>query len=155
MISFLENKYDKLTSEEVKAIATFSDGIPGRAEKLIEDKAFKEIRDLVMDILVNVGKNNNILKYEDFLIKYKNNWSEVLSWFISYIRDALVYKETGNENLILNLDKREDVKELATMFSFNKLNDIIDIIRDTIKKLERNVNQALVFQVMLMNIQEK
>ena len=66
----------------------------------------------------------------------------------------MVYKEAGNEKLIINLDKINNIKDMAAMFSFTKLSAIIDIINETEQKLERNVNTALVFDMMLIKMQE-
>lgn len=156
MIAYLSKKYPKLTAEDLKPVLAFSDGIPGRAERFLEDQSFKEIRNAVISILEDVTKDKNIdtSSYEEFFSKYKSNWKEILTWFLSYIRDILVYKDTGNDDLIVNIDKINNVKEAAIMFSFNKLNDIIDIVNETRQKLERNVNAALVFDIMLLNIQD-
>ncbi|MCM8709654.1 DNA polymerase III subunit delta' [Clostridium sp. SYSU_GA19001] len=151
MHSFLNKRYPNLSSKEVKSIIAFSDCIPGRAEKFIEDKAFKEIRDKTLSILMDINnkKPREFLKYEEFFIKYKGDWQEVLTWILSYIRDIMVYKETGSEVLIMNLDKIDNIKDAASMFSFNRLNDIIEVVNETRQRLERNVNTSLTFSSML------
>jgi DNA polymerase III, gamma/tau subunits len=156
MLKFLNNRFGNLSEEELKAVSAFSDGVPGRAERFLEDKYLKEIRDTVIDILKGIceGKLDKTLVYTEFLLKYRGEWQEVLTYFLSYIRDALIYKETGNKELIINIDKVSEIKDIAEMFSFNKLNGIINIIKDTRSKLERNVNATLVFDSMLVKIQE-
>jgi DNA polymerase-3 subunit delta' len=156
MIKFLNTKFENLQEDKIKAISAFSDGVPGRAERFIEDKSLIEIRDTVLEILKGIceGRVDKTLAYAEFMIKYKNDWQEVLTYFLSYIRDALIYKETGNKELIINIDKISEIKDIAEMFSFNKLSGIINIIKDTRSKLERNVNVALVFDSMLVKIQE-
>lgn len=156
MLRFLNNKFESLSEDEVKAVSAFSDGIPGRSERFIEDKSLMEIRDTVIDILKSICEErlDKTLVYTDFLLKYKSEWQEVLTYFLSYIRDTLIYKETGNKELIINIDKINEIKDIAEMFSFNKLNGIINIIKDTRSKLERNVNTTLVFDSMLVKIQE-
>lgn len=156
MLEFLNSKFENLSEDEVKAISAFSDGIPGRAERFLEDKSLMEIRDTVIDILKSIceGRLDKTLIYSGFLLKYKGEWQEVLTYFLSYIRDTLIYKETGNKELIINIDKIDEIKDIAEMFSFNKLNGIINIIKDTRSKLERNVNTTLVFDSMLVKIQE-
>lgn len=156
MLKFLNRKFENLSEDELKAVSAFSDGIPGRAERFLEDKSLMEIRDTVIDILKGVceGKLDKILLYTEFLLRYKGEWQEVLTYFLSYIRDVLIYKETGNKELIINVDKISEIKDVAEMFSFNKLNGIINIIKDTRSKLERNVNATLVFDSMLVKIQE-
>lgn len=149
---FLNKRFPMLKDEQTKIIVALSDGIPGRAERFIEDEEFKEIRNLAIKLLMDVNNKptTEFLKYEQILSKYKSNWQEVLTWILSYIRDAMVYKETGKREIIINQDKIENIKDIATMFSFNRLNDIIDIVNETRQKLERNVNPSLIFTSMLL-----
>lgn len=154
--SFIDNKYPGINEDEKISMEAFSDGIPGRCEKYMEDEDFVKLRDTALDILISLQskKIDEILKYEDFLMKNKNQWQEVYTWFLSYIRDALLYKETGGTKGIINIDKIQQVKHLSEIFSFNSLSDIIDIVKDSRKKLERNVNSALAFDSLLIKMQE-
>lgn len=156
MLLFLKNRFPNILENDIKIINAFSDGIPGRAERFMEDASLKEIRNSTVNILksICINKPEDSLIYEHFLLKYKGDWQEVLTWFLSYIRDTFVYKETGNNELIINVDKIDEIKDMAEMFSFNKLNGIINIVKDTRKKLERNVNPVLVFDSMLVKMQE-
>lgn len=155
MCTYIKNKYPKVSEDKLKVMVTFSEGIPGRAEKFLNDISFKEIRDTVLKILKELNSSSvDVMKFEIFFIKYKNDWKEILSWFLTYVRDIMIYKEVGNKDMLVNIDKYIEIKDLANMFSFNKLNDIIYIVNDTQKKLSRNVNLSLVFQVMLIKIKD-
>jgi DNA polymerase-3 subunit delta' len=156
MIKFLQNKSYYISDEELKSIIAFSDGIPGRAERLTSDNSLKEIRNITIKILKDIyeTKLDKILIYEEFLLEYKNEWQEVLTCFLSYIRDVLIYKETSNKELIINIDKIKEIKSISETLSFNNLNDIINIIKSTRIKLERNVNSGLAFDSMLTRMQE-
>ncbi|MDP4144253.1 MAG: DNA polymerase III subunit delta' [Bacillota bacterium] len=156
MDAFLEKKYPHMSSDELKAVSAFSDGIPGRAEKFLEDDSFKEVRDNVVRVLTQANADNltELLKYEGFFTQHKDMWREVLACFLSYIRDVMVYKEIGDEDLIINADKINDIRSLASMFSFNKLNKFIEIINNAIDNLQKNVNLSLTYNVMLMKMQE-
>lgn len=156
MMRFIENRYPEAGREEKDAMAAFSDGIPGRCEKYMEDETFVNIRDTALQILISLREKNidEVLKYEDFLMKNKEQWDEVYTWFLSFIRDAVIYKETGNLDTIINLDKIQSVKHLSEIFSFKNLSDIIDIVKESRTKLERNVNSALVFDSLLIKMQE-
>lgn len=151
---FIKKKYSELSNNEIRSLSLLSDGVPGRAEQFLNDESFKEIRDNILDILLNINNKLEPNKYELFFSKYKSKWEELLTWIISYIRDIMIYKETGNESLIINFDKSENIKELSNMFSFNRLNGIINIVNDTRKKLIRNVNTSLVFEMMLINLKD-
>jgi DNA polymerase-3 subunit delta' len=156
MKTFLKINYPELHEEEVGVIVAFSDGIPGKAERFIGDNNFKDIRSITMEILLSLNKigTEELIRYEKKLSNQKESFEEILTAFLSYIRDTIIYKEIEEENLIINIDKLLNIKELANMFSFNKLNGIINIINDTRENLDRNVNPGLTFEVMLFKMQE-
>ncbi|GCD08384.1 DNA polymerase III subunit delta' [Clostridium tagluense] len=156
MEKFLKINHPSLSLEETKVIVAFSDGIPGRAEKFLFDNNFKNIRNITLEILLKLSKvgTEELMKYEKKLSDQKENFKEILTAFLSYIRDTIIYKEIEEENIIINIDKLLSIKELANIFSFNKLNGIINIINDTRENLDRNVNPGLTFQVMLLKMQE-
>ncbi|MGH4125937.1 MAG: DNA polymerase III subunit delta' [Clostridium sp.] len=156
MKKFLKINYPNLSLEEIKVIVAFSDGIPGKAEKFLYDNNFKDIRNITLEILLQLNKvgTEELIKYEKKLSNQKENFKEILTAFLSYIRDTIIYKEIEEENIIINIDKLLSIKELANIFSFNKLNGIINIINDTRENLDRNVNPGLTFQVMLLKMQE-
>jgi len=156
MEEFLKINYCDLSLDEIKVIVAFSDGIPGKSEKFIKDNNFKEIRNITLEILLKLNKvkTDELIKYEKKLSSQKENFGEILTTFLSYIRDTIIYKEIGEESLIINIDKLLSIKELANIFSFNKLNGIINIINDTRENLDRNVNPGLAFEVMLFKMQE-
>lgn len=154
--AFLKVNYPNLEDKEMKMIISFSDGIPGKAALLINNKEFSEIRNFVIEILLNINNisTEELLKYEEHLGKFSDSWRSVIDVFITFLRDTIIYKEIGDENLIINIDKIELVKEFANMFSLSKLNDIISIIGETRETLERNVNLSLTLTVMLLKMQE-
>lgn len=157
MKKFVDYKYNNLTKEEINSIIVFSDGIPGRVEKFIEDQSLQEIREFTLNIIKDVDDidgYNYIYKYEPWLLKYKNNWEEMLTCFLSYLRDGLIYKETGKEDFLLNIDKKDDIKYISEKFSFIKLNKMISIVNNTQDKLSSNVNFSLVFDEMLIKMRE-
>ncbi|WP_055668447.1 DNA polymerase III subunit delta' [Desnuesiella massiliensis] len=153
---FISKKYGDLDSKYIDIINTFSDGIPGRAEKFIEDNVFNELRALILDIIKKISEKNinNIIKYEENLIKYKDFYEEILNIFLLYIRDIIMYKELGNDNYILNRDKIHEIKELSNMLSFKTLDLMINVINETRYTLDSNVSASMTFDVMLLNMLE-
>jgi DNA polymerase III subunit delta' len=153
---FLTKKYPHLRSDEFQTIVSFCDGVPGRAERFVEDEDFKTIRDTCIKLLISLNeiKEIELLRYTDFLSKYKEQWEDILTIILSYIRDIMVYKDVGKEGLIVNKDKLNEIKEASSMFSFNKLNGIIGVLRDTRVNLNNNVNIGLTYDIMLLNMLE-
>lgn len=156
MVEFLNRNYPELQCDEHKSIIAFSDGIPGRAEKFIEDKNFHQIRNDTLELLKELSKDKIEImhKYASFLFKYREDYEEIFTCILSYIRDVFIYKETGDKKMLINSDKFEDIKFIGEMFSFNKLNGIIDVIKNSRNMLSGNVNSNLVFDSMLLKMQE-
>ncbi len=155
--SFIKYKYKDIKKENIDSAVAFSDGIPGKAERFIEDESLKYIRDMSLGILKdskNLSNYDYLMKYEPFLINYKENWEEVLTCILSYLRDSLLFKETGDEELLLNVDKKEYIKDISEKYSHINLNKMVSIINDTRDKLNKNINSTLVFDAMLIKMQE-
>lgn len=156
MKEYISVHFPELDQKGQKALIAFSDGIPGRSERFVNDNYLREIRNITLEILLKISNNNieKLLKYDEALTKYKGDEQEIFTWFLSYIRDGIIYKETSDKNLIINIDKITEIKCVAEKFSFKMLDDIINIIKDARNKMESNVNPSLVFSAMLIKMKE-
>lgn len=156
MRTYLQVNYPELNEDNIALLLSFSSGIPGKAEFLMNNEEFRELRDKAINIILflNNMRELDIFKEDEFFTKNSNMWEDIMEVFISFIRDTIIYKEVGCEELIINKDKLEEIKQCANMFSFTKLNDIISIINETRENIDRNVNNLLAFDVMLLKMQE-
>lgn len=156
MEEFIKNKYSDLSEEKIKILVAFSDGIPGKAETLVFDEYFKNMRNTVVDFLIKIKELDKIeiLAYEEKFIKFKEREEDFFQCFITFLRDAILYKEVGNKEILINMDKINEVEKLCSMFSFSQLNDIIKVVRESRENLYKNLNATLVFSTMLLKIQE-
>jgi len=156
MRTYLQVHYPELNEDNIALLLSFSNGVPGKAEFLMNNEDFRELRDkaINMILLLNNMRELDIFKEEEFFTKNSNMWTDIMEVFISFIRDTIIYKEIGCEELLINKDKLEEIKQCANMFSFTKLNDIISIINETRENIDRNVNNLLAFDVMLLKMQE-
>jgi DNA polymerase-3 subunit delta' len=153
---FLNRKYSGLSEEELDTMLSFCDGVPGRAEKFVEDENFKSIRNITAKLLIDINtmKESEVLEYEEDLLKFKDSWDEVLASLLSYIRDIMIYKDVEKDELIVNKDKLAVIKEASALFSFNRLNNIIKLLNDTREFLNSNANTAITYDVMLLKMLE-
>ncbi|SCK04300.1 DNA polymerase III subunit tau [uncultured Clostridium sp.] len=147
--------YDK-SAPETKAAIAFSSGIPGRIDRYLTDDKLKELRDKVIMLLIKITKNDPeaLLEEEEVLNSYKGDKEEVLSIIGDFIRDILIHKEIENENLIINSDKINEIKELTREMSFRKLNNLMSSIEEARRNIKSNVNWAITIRVMLMSFLE-
>lgn len=152
--TFIDREYPNIDDIKKHVLVAFSNGIPGRIKMYIEDNDFNIIRDKMLDILKDKNEGNNLLIYNDYFASLSEKWKEAFECILSYIRDMIILKESNIKELVINIDKINQLEELSNMFSFNKLNDIISIIDETRQNLEKNLNKSLSFEVMLLKIQE-
>lgn len=153
---FIQSKYPNLNDEEMDAVIAFSSGIPGEVEKFMEDEEFKKIRECVLKAIITMNhiSSEKLVEYEEAFEKHKSAWEEILNCALTFIRDAMIFKESGKREFIINKDKIKNIQELANIFSYRQLNDIIDIIENTMSSFRKNVNMALNFELMLLKLQE-
>lgn len=156
MEEFLIKKFPNIKMDELKLAKAFGKGIPGQAEKLIENKDFEVIRSTIFEIVKSTKDIDSeiSLKYESFFSTYTNMNEDILDIITTVIRDVIIYKEIGDVELLINSDKTSEIKDLANIFSISKLNDMIKIIEKTRNTLKNNVNSSLVFITMILRMQE-
>ena len=147
--------YDYSEEEKSSAIA-FSEGIPGRIDRYFSDTELQELRDKIVDLLLQLTNNEieAILEKEEQLVSYKQNKEEVVNVLSSFIRDILVNKEVYNENLIINRDKIKEIERLTNEMSFKKLNKMILSLQEARKNIKNNVSWAMTVRIMLMDFME-
>ena len=147
--------YDK-NEDEIKAAIAFSSGIPGKIDRYLNDDKLKELRNKILELLIKVTKNDAeaLLEEEETLSTYKGDKEEVLSILGDFIRDIMIHKEIENENLIINMDKISEIRELTKEMSFRKLNNLMSSIEEARKNIKNNVNWAVTIRVMLMSFLE-
>ena len=147
--------YDYSEEEKSSAIA-FSEGIPGRIDRYFSDTELQELRDKIVDLLLQLTNNEieAILEKEEQLVSYKQNKEEVVNVLSSFIRDILVNKEVYNENLIINRDKIRSIERLTNEMSFKKLNKMLLGLQEARKNIKNNVSWAMTVRIMLMDFME-
>lgn len=156
MMKYMKREYPELEEQELRQVIAFSEGVPGRSKLFLEDSDFKEVRNKVLQILLELSNKDKYIvkKYEEFFSKSKDLWREILGCFVSYIRDIIIYKEIGKDEIIINNDKMEEIKKLSNIYSLKALDKMIKDVNITKENLERRVNSELAFDIMLLNMQE-
>ncbi|MEG0857831.1 MAG: DNA polymerase III subunit delta' [Terrisporobacter sp.] len=153
---YIESIKGDATEAQILASLAYSEGIPGRAERLLTDNSLNNLRELLLDVLsdANNGSSDILLKHENLLLAYKDNKDEILNILTSFIRDIMIYKELNDTNLIINSDKIDSLKKLAIGMSYKKLNKVLDKIKEARINLLSNSNFAITIRVMVIGFME-
>lgn len=150
----LVSNYNK-TKEEAKFIAHFTKGSVGRAIYISQSEDFFQKRDETLNIIDGItnGDKLKIFNSIDFFIKNKDSYEEILDIILYWFRDLIIYKEIGESELIINMDKVSLLSN-QSFLNVDKINDIIEKITETRENIERNVNYQLAIEAMLLSMQE-
>ena len=150
------NTLGNYSEEEIKASLAYGEGIPGKAERLLNDDNLSELREIIVKLLkdINYAKEDLVLIYENKLENYKAQQDEVLNLMASFIRDIIVSNEVEDKNKIINIDKYDDIVEIANSLSYKKLNSMLEYIKEGRVNLMNNGSYSLVISVILMGFLE-
>lgn len=155
MIDFINLNYE-VNQEMLSSLLAYSEGIPGRTEKFLKDSELQSLRNLIIDMLRDINKNEAYItiKYEKAFYNYKDEKEELLNIISTFIRDIILYKEINDKKLIINSDKSEAIEELVQMMSYRKLNGMLKYIEEARTNLKHNINFSMTISVMLMGFLE-
>ena len=157
LLEYIELNHKNITNDEKDVLLAFSNGIPGRIDRFLNDNIFNDIRNFVVKLFNDITSKdiNIVVNYVKYITSsYKDYYDEVLDNILFFSRDILIYKDMESEEFILNKDKLQDIKVLSNKLSFKKLNNIIKNINDTRNTLKKNVNAVTTFDVLLLNLLE-
>ncbi len=154
MERFLSDKLND-SPDRMRFFSAFSRGSPGEALKLVEEEEFIGLRDMcieLLDILMNKNNEKEVFLFVDGLIQRKNRIEEILNILIFLYRDLLLLKTHNKETIIVNVDIKEKLFDCAGKLSIEGFYSILEIIKETKKSLDSNVNFNIAVEVMLAKI---
>lgn len=123
--------------------------------KVRQERELKEARELAFD---NSHAAYLKRRFGDKHKRERNRWKrrgfeEILDIFASWYRDLMILVETFDENLLVNVDQVERLKEFRNVSTF-KLSKALEIVHKSKEILRFNVNALLAFEVMLFKLRE-
>ncbi len=140
----------------IELAADYSDGNIGRALELADSGDFTILRDRLLELLPGIakGRTKEILEYTALMVEEKENADLLLDIMQLYYRDLLVMNETGNENMLINSDKKVMIKNNARTCCSSKLVGDMEAIGAVRRALKQNANYQLAIDNMLIKLRE-
>ena len=139
--------------EELGFILRFSHGIPLNAFRMIEEGKVKVLRSQVLRIFEKPGDFIQTENLRKMLLDSREELSTVFDILLSVYRDSLVYKH-GMENRLINSDKKDIIKNIASSYENHILLDKIANLEKMRRNFSYNINYQLGIDALLMEIQE-
>jgi DNA polymerase-3 subunit delta' len=114
---------DSIADEQVEILLRLADGAPLRAKALAE-KSILSLRNLLLQKLVGISRNDNPIEGVDALLK--QDVADVLMLLRLLFQDVRKCHLGVNIDKWVNLDCAYDIKQLAAYFSITYLQGLLD-----------------------------
>jgi len=150
--SFLEEKLS-LESGPAHAIALSSGGSIGKA-RAMNDESYLTTRATVLDIIARI-KTKDPLKMLSAVNDFGQERKDIierLGILMTGYRDALVYKETGDADNLINQDYIDIVKSVAERESGRNIVNCIRAVDRASHTINQNANKQLTLEVMMFRL---
>lgn len=143
-----------LDAQQAHVFATLSGGSIGRAAALAQDAGVAARRDQSCDLLRQLTNLDDLalLGQAELLEKEKEHLDDWLELLTAWVRDGLVFAQTGSTQLVINADRLDAVKSLAIQTGAAGLMDMLAAITDVRSSLQRNANTRLALDVLLLRL---
>lgn len=154
------NTYSDLQIDEILQlkdaddfIIRYSEGVLGRARRLLEDQQFMSMREQVFDIaekIVKLKSYASSYELEDGLSNNIQNNPEILDMLMYIFCDILKFKSINN--FIINSDKINNIKSMSKQLSYQRTIKIIKALKCIKTDLNYNVNTSLAIDKMIIDM---
>jgi len=142
--NFLRENYS-LDEEKISFYSKFAEGSLGRAISFVESD-FLEKRNFILEKILEKKEFDN-----DLWWKEKEVFLEILNILSGIFRDAL-FKKLSLDELILNIDQRDLISQIAFSHSLEELYNFIEKINFYYNLIQQNVNLRLIFTNLEMDL---
>ncbi len=134
-------------------LAGLSGGSIGRALEL-DAEDISALRVEIMQLLLNAKKEDpiSLLNLASNLGQDKKKIKQGLDIISSCFRDALIFKETRRNEMLINADKSSFINVLAGNLSGSQILQNISLISKAWETIEQNVNKTLTLETMAFKL---
>lgn len=135
-------------------VAALCGGELGRAVRWVMSEETRQRRERVLDLLERLERADPLdrLDAAEEFSKDKDDLPELLEIALFWYRDILVWQQSGDEDRLINLDRRDQITALAATLPPASLNTRIQAVEDAKDALERNVHPRLLLETLFLRI---
>lgn len=136
--------------------ASFAQGNIGRAREMAGSSEFHEMTENALRLLKH-SRSMEVYELVDAvkaMSSEKQNIHEYLELFTMWFRDVLLFKATKEVDYLVFKEEINDIKERASVSSYEGLEQILEAIQSADSRLRANVNFELVMELLFLTIRE-
>lgn len=128
-------------NERLPFLVKYCGGIPGTADAVINDETFENLREAAVGKIFSLASKNKSEAFviQKFLDENKENVNQILDFWLSFMRDA-VLMQLGAQEKILNVDKKDTLRDFSAQVNTDVILMMYDRLITAQKMLKRYVN---------------
>lgn len=140
-----------LGEEDARFIAALAQGSLGRALEM-DIAAEKAVREEILSFFFNPGSPGELLSQAEGYGKDRDRLERLLDTGLEWIRDAVVYRETGDDRLLIDPSRRDLLAQWCEQRSLPRMLLDLDLFTSSRSMLERRVSAVLVAENLLLKL---
>ncbi|MFK7847052.1 MAG: DNA polymerase III subunit delta' [Rhodothermales bacterium] len=141
----------ELDTTKAQMLARMANGSYSRALELSENEELLGNRQLVLDFF-RLSYTQNTDKISDIIQQMNGLGRErlkgLLKLMLSWVRDLMLFKVTGNDELLVNLDQLQTIKLFCEKVPNAQIEAMAGLVEEAIELIGRNVQVNLVLTVL-------
>ncbi len=136
-------------------LANFCEGRLGEAIKLKDRNILREKNEIIDQLSAYCPEGQAYgAGFQPSAAQNRKDIEEMLKILLSWYRDVLISKCKTQSLPLINLDRREEVLNLANKISFEKLSRAVKTIINTYTFIQQNANPKLALEVMAWELKD-
>lgn len=142
---------------KAEVAANFSGGNVGKAIKYASSEDFEYRKKEILQILQDIDtmELSDLISKVKLISENKAYVDDIIDLMVLWYRDVLMLKATNDPNLLLYKEEYQSINRIASVKSYESIDNIIDTIEKAKQRLKANVNFDITIENMLLNIKEK
>jgi DNA polymerase-3 subunit delta' len=152
LMAYLKKRHG-LPDADASIIAAASGGSAARAVEMVKED-YRGLRDRTLEDLMAI-LDHNLVKMLSFAAdfgKERDDIMQKLDILRNFYRDALVYRETGRMDALVNHDRGDLIADIAKRRDRADLMTHLRAVGAALSAIEQNANKALTLEAMMFKL---
>lgn len=148
--------HHQIPDYQADVCTAFAQGNVGKAIQLASSEDFNELKAAALSLVKRLDDidlyelGSAVKQISDYKLQIGDYFDLIMIWY----RDVLLYKATGDANLLIFRDEVYDIRRQAEKHSYHGIENILEALEKAKIRVNVNVNFDLVIELLLMVIKE-
>lgn len=147
----LDDLSDQVNLKNIAELVQYSNGNLTRFNEFVANKSSLKVFDLCLDVLLNLKKSGDVLKFSYLILEEKDNLQLFFIVLTNFLGELLNVKMGKKTNF---LNKEKELEIVAKEYPINALVKIIEKCGEINQRMKFNCNPAIIVDNFLLYVLE-